>query len=395
VTPVDPLTFRQSLLNLLQADPPHEEKLLAQFETREHAGEPVYSTILYILTHLSFSEAEARRHWRRIRAHRNRLQMELARDVGLRVALLDYFVNVNKELKNPKVIEISIYERTERSAITDGLTGLYNHAYFVQTLKRELHRARRHGLKLSLAIFDLDNFKKVNDSKGHLEGDRVLMKSSALLKETLREIDTAARYGGEEFVVVLPETPRTGAFVVADRIRARIEQHFKRRRSAAAGVTISGGVASFPEDADSVEELVRRADQALYRSKAAGKNRITLAQGERRRHPRVAATHKVLLSTKSGRGHAGRAKNVSATGVLVSANRPLPVGRAVNVVIRPPSGAPLRIEGEVVRSTRARKGATHEVAVRLKAGSAKTRNLLLFPRRAAASASTAAQRARR
>jgi diguanylate cyclase (GGDEF)-like protein len=379
VTPVDPLAFRQSLLTLLQADPPHEEKLLAQFETREHAGEPVYSTILYILTHLSFSETEARRHWRRIRAHRNRLQMELARDVGLRVALLDYFVNVNKELKNPKVIEISIYERTERSAITDGLTGLYNHAYFVQTLRRELQRARRHGLKLSLAIFDLDNFKKVNDRKGHLEGDRVLMKSAALLKETLREIDTAARYGGEEFVVVLPETPRTGAFVVADRIRSRIEQYFRRRRSAAA-VTISGGVASFPEDADGVEELVRRADQALYRSKAAGKNRITLAQGERRRHPRMAAAHKVVLSTEAGRGHAGRAKNVSANGVLVSASHPLPVGRAVNLVIRPPSGAPVRVEGEVVRSTRAAKGASHEVAVRLKGRSAKTRNLLLFPK---------------
>jgi diguanylate cyclase (GGDEF)-like protein len=298
----------------------------------------------------------------------------------LRVALLDYFVNVNKELKNPKVIEISIYERTERSAITDGLTGLYNHAHFLQTLRRELQRARRHGLKVSLVMFDLDNFKRVNDRRGHLEGDRVLMKSAALVRETLREIDTAARYGGEEFAVVLPETPRTGAFVVADRIRSRIEQHFKRRRSAATGVTISGGVASFPDDANSVEELIQRADQALYRSKAAGKNRITLAQGERRRHPRVPASHKVLLSTEAGRRGAVRAKNISATGLLVSLKQPLPVGRSVNLVIRPESGAPLSVEGEVVRSTRAAKGATHEVAVRLKADPAKTRNLLLFPK---------------
>lgn len=383
MTPVDRLAFRQSLLHLLQADPPHEEKLLAQFESREHEGEPVYSTILYILTHLSFSEAEARRHWPTIQAHRNRLQMELGRDVGLRVALLDYFVNVNKELKNPKVIEISIYERTERSAITDGLTGLYNHAYFLQSLRRELQRARRHGLKLSLAMFDLDNFKSVNDRRGHLEGDRVLMKSAALVKETLREIDTAARYGGEEFAVVLPETPRTGAFVVADRIRSRIEQHFKRRRSAAAGVTISGGVASFPDDANSVEELIERADQGLYRSKAAGKNRITLAQGERRRHPRVPASHEVLLSTEAGPRGAARAKNISATGLLVSLKQPLPVGRSVNLEIRPEAGDPLSVEGEVVRSTRAGKGATHEVAVRLKADLANTRNLLLFPKPAA------------
>jgi hypothetical protein len=97
----------------------------------------------------------------------------------------------------------------------------------------------------------------------------------------------------------------------------------------------------------------------------------------------VAATHKVLLSTESGRGHAGRAKNVSANGVLVSANHPLPVGRAVNLLIRTRSGAPVRIEGEVVRSTRAGKRGTHEVAVRLKASAAKTRNLLLFPKRTA------------
>jgi diguanylate cyclase (GGDEF)-like protein len=299
------------------------------------------------------------------------------------VALLDYFANVNKELKNPNVIEISIYELTERSAITDGLTGLYNHAHLLQTLRRELQRARRHSLKLSLTMFDLDNFKKVNDSRGHLEGDRVLMKSAALVGETLREIDTAARYGGEEFAVVLPETPRTGAFIVADRIRARIEAHFKRRRSAAAGVTISGGVASFPDDADSVAELIQRADQALYRSKAAGKNRITLAQGERRRHPRAPASHKVLLSTGAGPREAALAKNISATGLLVSLKQPLPVGRNVNLVIRPESGAPLSVEGEVVRSTRARKGATHEVAVRLKADPAKTRNLILFPKPAA------------
>lgn len=383
--PVDPQAFRQSLLQLLEADPPHEEQLLAQFESRRHAADPLYSSILYILTHLNYSEVEARRHWKRIRAHRNRLQMELGRDMGLRVALLDYFVNVNQELKNPKMIEIAIYERTERSAISDGLTGLYNHAYFVQALKREFQRARRHGLQLSLAMFDLDDFKKINDNRGHLEGDRVLMKSAALLRETLREIDTAARYGGEEFAVLLPETPRTGAFIVADRIRARIEQHFKRRRGAL-DVTISGGVATYPEDADSIDDLIRRADQGLYRSKAAGKNRVTLVHGERRRHPRVAASHKVLLYPERGAHAATRARNVSATGLLVALRRPLPVGSSVNLVIRPDSGSPLEVQGEVVRSTRAAgKGASYEVGVHLLGDPSRTRNLILFPRAATAS----------
>jgi hypothetical protein len=120
----------------------------------------------------------------------------------------------------------------------------------------------------------------------------------------------------------------------------------------------------------------------LYRSKAAGKNRITLAQGERRRHPRMPASHKVLISAEAGPRKTARARNMSATGLLVTLKQPLPVGRPVNLVIRPESGAPLTIAGEVVRSTRARKGGSHEVAVRLKAD-AKTRNLILFPRPAA------------
>jgi diguanylate cyclase (GGDEF)-like protein len=233
-------------------------------------------------------------------------------------------------------------------------------------------------------MFDLDNFKRINDRRGHLEGDRVLMKSAALLKETLREIDTAARYGGEEFAVILPETPRTGGFVVADRIRARIEQHFKRQHGGNA-VTISGGVATYPDDADSMEDLVKRADHGLYRSKAAGKNRVTLVRGERRRHARIAASHKVLLSAEDVSRAAARAKNVSEGGLLVSLRQPLPVGSTVNLVIRPDDErSPLQVQGEVVRSTRVAKGSSYELGVRLVGDSAKARNLVLFPRQATA-----------
>ena len=361
-SPVDTLAFRQSLLDLLEADPPHEEKLLAEFEKHKDE-EPLYSSILYILTHLTFTEAEAKKHWRRIRAHRDRLQMELVRDVGLRVALLDYFVNVNRELKNPKVIEISIYERTERSAISDGLTGLYNHAYFLQALKREAQRCRRHEVQMSLAMFDLDDFKKINDTRGHLEGDKVLMKAAALVKETLREIDVAARYGGEEFAVILPDTPKEGATIVAERIRVRIAEHFKRRRNGPK-VTVSGGVASFPGDADTLEGLVKKADVGLYRSKAGGKNRITVAEAERRRHERIPADHTVSVRA-AGEKTSARAKNVSKGGMLVTLERAVPVGSAVSVVIRPGGAQPMALRGEVVRVERAGKSRYFDVAVRL------------------------------
>jgi diguanylate cyclase (GGDEF)-like protein len=342
--------IKQALLQLLEADPPDEEKLLARFESQRQGGQPVHSAILDILTHLSFTEAEAERHWRHVRRHREALRKKLRRDVGLRVALLDYFVNVNHELKNPKVIEIAIYESTARSAVTDGLTGLFNHEYFLSALRRETQRSKRHGLKLSLAMLDLDDFKRLNDTRGHLEGDHVIMKSAALVAQSLREIDIAARYGGEEFAVILPDTPRMGAFVVADRIRRRVEEHFRRRRGGPA-VTLSGGVATFPDDATDLQQLVKRADEGLYRSKAEGKNRVTLIGGERRRHPRVTVSHRVTVNA-DGRRAAARAKNLSEGGLLVSVPEPVDVGRPLDVTLRPRGGAPVGMRGEVVRIER-------------------------------------------
>ena len=363
--PPDPIAFRQSLLELLETDPPHEEKLLARFEAEAAFG-PLYSSILYILTHLTFTEAEARRHWKKIRSHRDKLKGGLGRDVGLRVAILDYFVNLNRELKNPKIIEIAIYERTERSAISDGLTGLYNHAFFLQALRRELNRCRRHNLEMSLVMFDLDDFKKLNDTRGHLEGDKVLMKAAALVRETLREVDVAARYGGEEFAVILPDTAKEGARIVAERIRTHIADHFKRRRGGPR-VTASGGVASYPEDAESMEDIIKRADEGLYRSKAAGKNRITLAQPERRRFERLAADQVVELKGEALEA-AARARNVSRGGLLVSLDREVPVGSGVRLTIRPAVGEALAVRGEVVRVERGEEQG-YEVAVRLESRS--------------------------
>jgi diguanylate cyclase (GGDEF)-like protein len=342
--------IRQALLQLLEANAPDEETLLARFEEERRHGGPIYSSILYILTHLTFSETEAERHWRRIRQHRETMQAALGRDIGLRVALLDYFVNVNRELKNPKVIEIAIFESTARSAVTDGLTGLYNHTFFLSALRRETQRSKRHGLKLSLAMLDLDDFKRLNDTRGHLEGDRVLIKSASVVAENLREIDIAARYGGEEFALILPDTPRMGAFVVADRIRRCVQDHFRRKKGGPS-VTLSGGVATFPDDASDLEQLIKRADEGLYRSKADGKNRVTLVGGERRRHPRITVTHRVTLNA-DGRVAAARAKNLSEGGLLVSIQEPVAVGSPLDLTVRPRGGTPVGLRGEVVRIER-------------------------------------------
>jgi diguanylate cyclase (GGDEF)-like protein len=287
--------------------------------------------------------------------------------VGLRVALLDYFVNVNRELRNPKVIEIAIYERTERSALTDGLTGLYNHAYFLQALRREVQRARRHRSRISVVLLDLDDFKKVNDSRGHVEGDKVLMKAASLVRGCVREIDVASRYGGEEFAVVLTETDRVGAHLVAERIRRRIDEHFRRGR-ASPPVTISGGIATWPDDAAGADELLRRADEGLYRAKAAGKNCIALAAGERRRHPRLPARYPMTLSGPV-QATAARSKNVSEGGLLVNLKEPVPLGSKVTLVIRSPQGPVVGFRGEVVRVEAVRGG--YDLGVRFMASRSK------------------------
>jgi diguanylate cyclase (GGDEF)-like protein len=347
-SPGESLNFRQSLLEFLEAGPGHEEALLEEFERKKGQGDPLYSSLLYLLTHLNFTERQAARHWKKVLTHRDALRESIGRDPGLRVAILDYFVNISRELKNPKVIELAIYERTERSAVTDGLTGLYNHAFFLQALRQEVLRSKRHGLRAALLLLDLDNFKRVNDERGHVEGDRVLMKAAAVVREGVREIDVASRYGGEEFAVLLPDTSRLGAFVVAERIRRRIEDRFARGRSL---VTVSGGIAVFPDDAGTPADLIVQADAGLYGAKAAGKNRILLPQGERRRFRRQISPQGVTIGTRAGRAPA-RVKNVSEGGLLVSLREAVPLGSAVSLTIERTGGTPVGLRGEVVRVER-------------------------------------------
>jgi diguanylate cyclase (GGDEF)-like protein len=347
-TPAESLGYRQSLLEFLEAGPGREEALLEEFESRKGEDDPLYSSLLYLLTHLDFTERQAARHWKRIAAHRERMRRALGRDPGFRVAILDYFVNVSRELRNPKVIEISIFERTERSAVSDGLTGLYNHAYFLQALRQEVLRSKRHGLKAALMLLDLDDFKRVNDLRGHVEGDRVLMKAAAIVRDSVREIDVAARYGGEEFAVLLPDTSRLGAFVVAERIRRRIEERFARTR---APITLSGGIAVFPDDAAAPADLIVQADAGLYGAKASGKNRILLPQGERRRFRRLPAPRRATLAT-AGEPAPASVKNLSEGGLLVSLREAVPVGSAVSLTIDRADAGPVGLRGEVVRVER-------------------------------------------
>ncbi len=164
----------------------------------------------------------------------------------------------------------------EESADSDGLTGLLNKRALLNRLGDEIHETERQSLPLSLLILDVDHFKHYNDTNGHLEGDEVLKEVGRLLKRSIREDDVAARYGGEEFVVIYPGAGKDVAERLAESLRRAVESHgFSNGTSQPLGrITLSGGVATFPEDALNAVDLLRAADQALYEAKATGRNRI-------------------------------------------------------------------------------------------------------------------------
>ncbi len=160
-------------------------------------------------------------------------------------------------------------------ATTDMLTGVSNHRALMEQFDKELDRARRHGHKLAVLFFDLDHFKRTNDTYGHQTGDLVLRQIAGIARASLRTIDTLARYGGEEFVTLLPNTGRAGAYQAAERLRQAVASHiFEGDHQVPLRVTVSVGVASYPDDSTTREALLRRADVALYNAKRLGRNRV-------------------------------------------------------------------------------------------------------------------------
>ena len=194
----------------------------------------------------------------------------------VRVRSLLRIKHLHDELQE-KVIELQrTKEELRQLAITDGLTGLYNYRYFKEQLLQELKRAQRHSLNISVVMIDIDHFKQYNDKNGHPAGDVVLKDIARLLRDNIRNIDLAARYGGEEFSLILIETDKPSAKIVSEKIRKLVEDYgFAYESSQPDGkLTISTGVATFPEDGEDFDTLVSKADQRLYRAKEAGRNLI-------------------------------------------------------------------------------------------------------------------------
>ncbi len=178
-----------------------------------------------------------------------------------------------------------LHKKTEELTIIDALTELYNYRYFRAKLTDELRRADRYRQKLSILMLDLDHFKEVNDRYGHQTGNLILREVSNIIEQCVRDIDVVARYGGEEFVVILPQTHEEDAAIIAERIRETVEKnHFPNSNGQREiRITVSLGIATYPEGIHNLDQLLEKVDRALYQAKADGRNRVCRAEKTRRR----------------------------------------------------------------------------------------------------------------
>jgi diguanylate cyclase (GGDEF)-like protein len=335
--------YREELSEVLREDAHNEERILKRLDQiRTQSGLQAYAALLLILTNLGFEESEARRHWEEILRHRRALGQALGRNVGLRVAVLDYFVNLNRQLTHPRIIEVSLADRLDATATIDPRTGLWNGRQFLSSLQKEIRRAKRYRLDLTMLYLDIDDFREINQRHGDLVGDILLREVAILIKNKIRDIDMAARLAGEEFGLILPETERMGAFLVAERVRKEMERHFLRRdvdgRPIALTVTI--GMAKYPDDAAIADRLVRRAEEAMHQAKARGGNTVGVYYRERRTYIRFDASHQhIAIRVQPADGsnvdlqESGQAPlNISRSGLLFESDTAYAMGDEVTIV---------------------------------------------------------------
>jgi diguanylate cyclase (GGDEF)-like protein len=328
-------------------------------------GEAVHSELIYLLCHLRFEPGEAASHWRGIVELRRSMGSRLDAPVDLRVALVSYFLEVHKRFENPTVIEMELFEQAREMAYRDELTGLHNFRYFKEFLSYEISRSDQYNFGVSLLLIDVDDFKSYNDHLGHQAGNEALRGIAAVIRRSMREVDLAARFGGEEFVVVAPETPKLGAGLLAQRICDRIElEDFPGEEGQrGGGLTVSLGVASYPVDAGGAEELVRRADRALYLAKSSGKNQVCLYGNNRRSYRRVSASIGGVLRYGAEQA-AATTVDLSEGGARFVTGLSVPPGALVELGLKLEDGGPeIALVSRVVQSSARDEGGC-EAAVR-------------------------------
>jgi diguanylate cyclase (GGDEF)-like protein len=224
------------------------------------------------ITHLDLRESQCIQLWDEMLTRRRELTDHLGRQVALKTALMDVLTSAGL-FRVPIVLEYDELKILQLNAVTDPLTGLYNRRLFGEGFEKELNRARRYGLPLGLVMLDLHRFKEVNDKHGHPSGDEVLRAAATTLKKALRTSDSAFRIGGDEFAVLLPQTDAEQALALSRRIEIVFTETLQSL-PLSVSVSMDHGVATFPQDGEQADQLIRIADERLYRLKHANHRKL-------------------------------------------------------------------------------------------------------------------------
>ena len=241
-------------------------------KTKKRRGLRFFSDLLYSITHQHFPPEIAEDLWVEVLRHKCGLSAVLGRNVRIAVAALDYLSNITDNMRFATLVGEPHIREIVGLSLRDGLTGLFNHTYFYQQIDLEVRRYVRYGVLVSLVLIDIDDFKEINDTYGHQEGDRILEAMGRSLMRAARDSDICCRYGGEEFAAILPMTDFREAGVIANRLKTELAESLPDGRT----LTVSIGVASCGKRAGTFRDLVQKADAALYRAKRSGKNRVVV-----------------------------------------------------------------------------------------------------------------------
>ena len=277
----------------------------------------IYSDLVSSLISVTLEPEDARVILHRILLHHETLADSSHPEFDLRTAAMDYALRHPELVPEPVVVDSDALQLAQKLAAVDELTGLFNRRFLEVYLQKELNRARRYDEVFSVVFVDLDDFKRINDTHGHDVGDEVLSMLGATTLRLLRKEDFAARYGGEEFVILLPHTDREGAVQFADRLRQRLAATLVR---STIRVTLSAGVATYPADGTEAPVLLRNADDALYRAKMSGKDRVVAHTPDKREAPRLPAHMSAVCYANNSELGTVQLHDISAKGLSVAAS---------------------------------------------------------------------------
>jgi len=276
------------------------ELLVDTLEGLEHSARGQFlQRYFHAITHLDLRESQSLQLWDEILTRRRELSDTLGRPVSLKTVLMDV-LSSSGLVRVPVILEYDELKRIQLNAVTDPLTGLYNRRLFAESFEKELNRARRYGLPLGIVIVDLHRFKEVNDKYGHPRGDEVLRAAAITLQKALRTSDSAFRIGGDEFALLLPQTDAAQAIALSRRIETVFAETLRPLQLAFA-VTMDHGVATFPQDGDQSDQLIRVADERLYRFKHANHVRAAADSSRSTAPAQVQPTAQSPISISAGR----------------------------------------------------------------------------------------------